>query len=131
MHFHHPAENIEFEIPDSWWYAAGAHNFTPSISAFAASSDANWPTVLVPLAEVSAPRRDPGITGLNEERTISILRAFVTGIVLPPLEGHRPPSSAPNMLAVRDGFHRYFASIAVGFTMLPVSIRPYFDFNAL
>jgi hypothetical protein len=130
MHFRHAFEGVEFEIPDSWWYAAGADRFEPSASAYIASSDPKWPTVLVPVSEVAAPQRDPGILGLHEERTISILRAFVEGKALPPLEAHRP--AAPmSKLALRDGFHRYYASVAIGFPMLPVSIRPYFDFNAL
>jgi hypothetical protein len=129
MHFQHPSENFEFEIPDTWWIAAAADSFTPTTAAFASTSNPAWPTVLVPLLEVGTPRRDPSVIGLREERTISILRAFIEGKELPPLESHRLPVS--NVLAIRDGFHRYLASIAVGFTMLPVSIRPYFDFNAL
>ena len=130
MHFRHLVEDIEFEIPDAWWIAAGAHTFVPSTSAFAATSDPDWPTVLVPMSEVQAPKRDSGVVGLYEERTISLLRAFVKGQAVPPVEVHRPPQSS-HRIAVRDGFHRYFTSIAVGFTMLPVSIRPYFDFNEL
>jgi len=121
-----PHEDIEFEIPDDWWELAGAIGFTPSQKAFAAFSDAQWPTTLVPIKDVAAPRRNPGVEGLLKERTVSILRAFVTGAELPPVEVE------PGSLAfrVRDGFHRYYLSIAAGFCMLPVSIRPSFDFNA-
>jgi len=129
MQFQHPIEGFEFEIPDTWWHAAGAHAFTPRRLAYRASSDPAWPTTVVPLAEVTAPRRDKGVVGLHEDRTISILRAFVQDTELPPLESHRPPQATK--LAVLDGFHRYFASIAVGFTQLPLSVRPYFDINAL
>ncbi|HMH16764.1 MAG TPA: hypothetical protein VK572_01325 [Burkholderiales bacterium] len=129
MQFQHPNEGFEFEIPDSWWYAAGAHTFTPHRAAYRAFSDPSWPTTLVPLVEVAAPRRDQGVVGLYEDRTVSILRAFVQDIELPPLESHLPPQTTK--LAVRDGFHRYFASIAVGFSLLPLSVRPYFDINAL
>jgi hypothetical protein len=131
MQFHHPVEDFEFEIPDAWWFAAGAHMFTPSNSAFSATSDPHWPTVLVSFAEVISPKRDKGVIDLHEERTISILRAFIEGMRLPPLESHRPPPPNSSRLALRDGFHRYFTSIAVGFTKLPVSIRPYFDINVL
>ncbi|MEN7430897.1 hypothetical protein VA599_09060 [Chromobacterium sp. TRC.1.1.SA] len=127
MHFHHPVENIEFDIPDRWWIEAGADRFKRSASSFPSSSTPAWPTQLVSIADVTAPRRNKGIVGLGEERTISLLRAMVTGLELPPLEVHQPPDATK--FVVRDGFHRYFLSIALGFSKLPVSVRPYFDIN--
>ena len=129
MHFHLPVEDVEFEIPDVWWNEASADKHEKAAEAFAALSDTQWPTVLVPIGDVIAPRRDPGIEGLRRERTIAVLRAVIEGTPLPPLEVHRPPGSL--RLVVRDGFHRYFVSVALGYSLLPVSIRPYFDFNTL
>ncbi|PPK77007.1 hypothetical protein B0F87_102113 [Methylobacter tundripaludum] len=132
MRYQHPTENIEFEIPDAWWVAAGA---APHVAfegaAFITTSDPKWPTVLVPIGGVVAPRRDPGVVGLHEDRMTSLLRAFVDKIPVPPIEVHRVPGQNENRLSVRDGFHRYFGSIAVGFPMLPISVRPYFDMSAL
>jgi len=59
------------------------------------------------------------------------MRAMVTAEALPPLEVHQKPSARTGRLSVRDGYHRYFLSIALGYKCLPVSLRPYFDFNAL
>jgi len=86
---------------------------------------------LVPLADVEAPRRDAGVIGLHEDRAVSLLRAFRAGIAVPPLEVHEPPEPRKFRYRVRDGFHRYYLSVAAGFPMLPVSVRPFFDFNAL
>lgn len=130
MKFRHPFETIEFEVPDAWLEAATAVGFRPSEPAYVATGVPNWPTVNVPLAEVEAPRRDQGILGLREGRSISIMRAMVTGQPLPPLEVHHRPGER-NRVAVRDGYHRYYLSIALGYVMVPVSIRPYFDSNAL
>lgn len=129
MHFHHPFEDFQFEIPDVWWKEANANLHKHSAEAFVALSDVQWPTVLVPIGEVAAPRRSPGVEGLGRERTISVLRAIIEGTPLPPLEVHRSPDAL--RLVVRDGFHRYFASVALGYPLLPVSIRPYFDLNTL
>jgi len=129
MRFRHPTENIEFEIPDPWWVEAKAHLFERSAASFAASSDPEWPTQLVSIQSVAAPQRDAGIEGLRKERTISIIQAIISGSEVPPLEVHQPPQS--ERLAVRDGYHRYFISVALGFPMLPVSVRPYFDFYEL
>lgn len=126
MRFRHPTENIEFEIPDPWWVEAKAHLFERSSNSFAASSDPEWPTQLLSIQNVAAPQRDAGTEGLRKERTISLIQAIVSGRELPPLEVHQPPLS--ERLAVRDGFHRYFISVALSFPMLPVSVRPCFDF---
>lgn len=129
MHFRHPINNFKFEVPDSWWIEASAHLFERSEPAFAATSDPDWPTELVPIASVATPHRNPGVEGLRKERTVSLLRAIIVGHVVPPLEVHQPPHST--QFVVRDGFHRYFLSVALGFPMLPVSVRPYFDMTAL
>lgn len=129
MRFRHPIDSIEFDIPDSWWMEAKAHLFSRSASSFAATSNPDWPTELVPIENVTAPQRLPGTVGLHKERTISLIQAITSGCAVPPLEVYFPPQTV--RLAVRDGYHRYLISVALGFTMLPVSIRPYFDFNAL
>ena len=131
MYCRHPTEDIEFEIPDSWLLAAGVSNFVPKESAFVATSNPDWPTVLLPVSDIQAPKRDVGVVGLHEDRTKSLLRAFLEGTPVAPLEVHECPGQIAGRFSVRDGYHRYFASIAVGFTMLPVSIRPYLNFNAL
>lgn len=128
MFFRHPSEVIEFEIPNAWLRSANAESFQRTAEFFSATSDPKWPTVHVSIEKVVAPARDPSVEGLREERTVSILRAVVSGVAIPPLEVHQPPQS--DRLVVRDGFHRYFISVALGFPMLPVSIRPYFDFYA-
>lgn len=129
MVFRHPSEDIEFEIPNAWLRRANTASFQRTAESFATTSTPEWPTVHVSIEAVLAPARDSGVEGLREERTVSILQAVVAGVPIPPLEVHQPPHS--NRLVVRDGFHRYFISIALGYPMLPVSIRPYFDFYAL
>lgn len=126
----HPFESIEFEVPDAWLIAAGALGFVAQRSSFAALSELEWPTVLVPVEEVQPPRRNAGVTGFHQQRAISVLKAMVANEPLPAIEVHRMPF-AHNCLSVRDGYHRYFLSLALGFNMLPVSVRPYFDINAL
>lgn len=128
MRYRHPKENIEFEIADTWIAAAGVIGFVPTQPAFLATADPNWPTILVPISTVRAPWRNTGVIGLHEDRTVALLRAYAGRTPVPPLEVHTPPGQA--RYDVRDGYHRYFTSIAMGFTMLPVSVRPYFDINA-
>jgi len=131
MKYRLPHEEVEFEIPDEWWNAAGASGFSPAMDAFVSQSDAAWPTIHVPVIDVQAPRRGTGVVGLREDRTISILRAFRSGIALPALQVHEEPPAGRRIFRVTDGYHRYYASVAAGFTRLPISVRPHFDWNAL
>ena len=125
-----PHEGMEFEVSDPWLEMAGAKGYSPSTCSYRASSSNEWPTTLVQLSDVEAPRRNPGVAGLDEKRTVCILRAFCGDITLPPLEIDEPPGSRRFRFRVRDGFHRFYLSVAVGVKMRPVSVRPYFDIRA-
>ena len=48
---------------------------------------------------------------------------------LPAIPVDRPPGQAQYRL--RDGYHRYYISVALGFSHVPVSERPYFELGAL
>ena len=131
MRFFHPSQDLEFEIPESWLSIAGALAFTPSTVAYEATSDSRWPTELVSITEVTPPQRAPGTDGLRKERAVSILKAFVAREPLPPVDVQRLRNSPSERLSVLNGYHRYYLSLAVGFTMLPVSICRYFSLSEL
>lgn len=59
----------------------------------------------------------------------SILRGICTGDALPAIVVDEPPTNEGLRYRVREGFHRYYASAAAGFTHVPVLLRPYFDIN--
>ena len=131
MNFILPHQPIEFEIPDQWWAAAGMNGWKSHDSSYVATSDPQYPTTVVPLSEVVAPVRNKNVAWFKEQRMVDVLRGFRVGDKLPPIEVDEPPTNTGFRYRVRDGFHRYYASAAVGFTQLPVSVRPYFDLNAL
>lgn len=130
MKIRHPFEPIELDLPDSWVNAAGASGFSPRSGAFLAVENSEWPVEAVPVLEVTPPRRNAGIAELQQDRSISILKAMVAGVPLPAIEAFYEPGPLER-LNVRDGYHRYFLSIALGFSSLPVSVRPYFNINEL
>ena len=131
MEFYLQHHDVHFEIPDRWLRASDVKNFSASAASFVASTNITWPTSTVPLIEVGAPIRDFGIKWFDEDRMISVLRGMIHGNVLPPLEAHEPPHTNHFKYKVRDGFHRYYASAALGFDYLPISLRPHFDMNDL
>ena len=78
---------------------------------------------------VAPPKRKLGLTGfgesgLNDERLESLLRAFCSDTPLPPVEVIELKSAEPYRYRVYDGTHRYRASIAAGFSRLPVRVIP-------
>ena len=82
------------------------------------------PTQLVALLYVAPPKRAPGVPWFDEDRMIQVLQAMCSGIALPPIEVWRGvPGEA--RLSPRDGFHRFYASVALGFPMLPVAVFKY------
>ena len=116
MQFRVPHQAIEFDIPDAWMIAANANEFTPKTLAYLASSDSRWPTTLISISEIATPVRNSGVLGLNEERTVSILRAMTSGQILPAVEGDIPPGVSEFRYRVRDGYHRFYISVALGFS---------------
>lgn len=116
------------KVPLAWLERADARRFVPKAPAYEAVPELRWPVVVVSVTEVIPPQRSPGVVGLHEERTLSLLRAITSGRALPALAVDRPPGQP--RYRVRDGYHRYILSIALGFTHVPVSERPYFDFDA-
>lgn len=118
-----------FEIPDVWWDAGGMLGFTPCARAFSvAPQNADDTIVDVPISDVTPPERNSGVQPFNEERMISILSAFRSGTPLPPIEVNET-SAPPYRYKVYDGYHRYYASAAAGFSNLAVIVRPLFDWE--
>ncbi|HXQ51990.1 MAG TPA: hypothetical protein VN802_12915 [Stellaceae bacterium] len=122
----------EFEIPDAWLGEAGIAGFTRTETAYRSSQDA----VLVPLREIEPPYRKPALArdwrGFERARLISILKGIIAGAEIEPVPLLELPAGSfvvptfvrpgPYDYQVRNGFHRFYASIAAGFEYLPAVI---------
>ncbi len=134
MRYPMPNFPCEFEIPDSWLAEAGMTDFKPSDSAYRWTACSLVPHVaveLVPLAVVEPPLRLLTVPkdwrGFDHDRLIRILRGFVNGdeIEAVPLfdlslAGEFAPRSY--RYRVRNGCHRFYASVAAGFGCLPGAV---------
>jgi hypothetical protein len=126
MRFPMPHFPAEFEIPDKWLSEANFVGFKPQAAAYRSSPGA----VLVPLTTVEPIARftshPKDFRGFDRARPIRILQGFVVGDEIEPIEAIGLPArefcDAPYRYRVCDGFHRFYASIAAGFAMLP--LRP-------
>jgi hypothetical protein len=86
--------------------------------------------VAVPLREIEPPYRTPWTPkdgrGFERTRLVSVLSGIAKGVEIEPVPllklpaGDFPP--APYGYRVRDGYHRFFASVAAGFECLPAVI---------
>jgi len=115
-----------FEIPDAWLNEAGINGFSRTTSAYRSTSAAS----LVLLREVEPPHRvvehPKDWLGFDRSRLISVLRGIVSSAEFAPVPLLTLLSSdfprPPYRYRVRDGFHRFYASIAAGFECLPAAI---------
>jgi len=104
----------------------------PSLGPYAWARVPDGACLVVPLSEVNPPARNPGVRGVDPEPAASILGAIQRGEPLPPIEVHEPPGiEAPYRYEVRDGFHRFHLSVGLGFSHLPVMVKPYFSWADL
>lgn len=103
--------------------------FTPRASAFGVAQQNTGATiVIVPMSAVAPPERNSDVRSFDEKRMILILRALRSGIPLPPVELDEQ-AAPPFRYKVYDGYHRYYASAAAGFSDLHVIVRPFCDLD--
>jgi hypothetical protein len=116
----------EFEIPDDWLSEAGIVGFKPTARAYRSITTA----VLVPLTAVEPVARyvthPKDWRGFDRVRLVRVLQGFVAGDEIEPVPAVELPvheiASSPYRYRVCNGFHRFHASIAAGFDMLPIDV---------
>lgn len=127
MRFQMPHLPLEFQIPDEWWAEAGMTAGLPEGRAFRSDATAQ----LVPLVDIEPSTRCPetvrDFRGFERDRLIEILRGIASAASIPPIclltlrEGDRV--SHPYHYAILNGHHRFYASIAAGFDLIPAFCR--------
>lgn len=115
----HTHDGIPFDIPDEWWAFAEMDTFRRS-SARCFSFEPKDGVQLVEMAKVQTPVRDAGVEAFKKCKLVPILCALQAKNLLPPIKVTDQGVPPGCQYRVYDGFHRYYASVAVGFPMLPV-----------
>jgi hypothetical protein len=127
-----PNYPCDFEIPDAWLADAGMEGFMRTGTAYRSTPGAT----LVLLSEVEPPYRKLSTTrdwrGFDRAKLISILRGFIADAEIEPVPLLELPAGlhivptfvlpGPYEYQVRNGFHRFYASIVAGFERLPAVI---------
>jgi hypothetical protein len=125
LFIHH---DFRFKVCDAWWAEAGMQGFVPGSRSYRADPLA-FPSVYeVRIDEVEpVPRQlSHGVfnnddeTGLGaKDCVVKILRGFQADAAIPPVEILRLPSDARHAYRLKHGAHRFYLSIAAGFTHVP------------
>jgi hypothetical protein len=133
MHFQLPNFPCVFEIPDEWLDEAGIRDFSAETAFYRSTADAT----LVRIDEIEPPMRRRAAPndhcGFDRGRMVSVLKGILAGaeieavplVLLPELDDRlvrTPYRYRTYSYRIRDGFHRFYASVAAGFEYLPARI---------
>lgn len=120
MEFQVPGSGVRFAVPDEWWDFCEMRDFRPPSTCYL--YEANTPqTLVVSVNEVEPPRRDVGLPPFRKCKLAPILLAFGSPrCPLPPLLVELI-NSGSYRYRVLNGYHRFYASVAAGYSKLPVT----------
>ena len=119
---------LEIEIDCAWWAEAGMENFAPLTRAYVADpTKADGRRIFeIPIEDVRAVSRNPGVGIFTDnvkdsarERVVRILRWFVSGKEIEPVKVVCEPPGSPYRYKLVDGAHRFYCSVAAGFSHVP------------
>ncbi len=79
------------------------------------------PFKIVPFAQIRPPERIFEVRGFEMDKMVSILQAFKNLVPLKPIKVTGNMEGKNDFLyEVQDGYHRFFASVAVGFEEIAI-----------
>jgi len=120
--------DLKIELDDAWWAEAGMANFVPTGRAFRPDLEAAKGEAVFEarIDEVCSLKRNPGV-GIfhdNEEatarqRVIRILKGFREGAAIPPVILVKDTSGSVFRYKIGHGSHRFYCSLAAGFSHVP------------
>jgi hypothetical protein len=117
--------DLTIELPDSWWAEAEMANFVPQARAFRPDHRAESGVEIfeASIEEIAPLERAPGVGIFNDndeasarERIVRILRGFREGVQIPPIHLVKLTPRAPFRYRIGDGSHRFYCSLAAGFS---------------
>jgi len=78
---------------------------------------------LVPIDSIAPPLRDGNKIWFRDQKTVlSLLHAIKNKDEIPPIVVWGRGRKINNLYSVRDGFHRFYLSIAMGYQFIPIRV---------
>jgi hypothetical protein len=121
MRFRIPNSHDSFEIPDEWWGASSMEGYIPDSTHYRIAQTGS---IIVPITEVEPPRRIDGRWFRDRHTVVKLLQGMRNGVALPPIKVWSKGKRSA-LYSVKDGFHRFYLSIAVGFTEISLDINDF------
>jgi hypothetical protein len=118
---------LPFDVPDEWWSFTDMADFKPPSKYYPYSHCKSETVEIISLSDIEPLRRDPGTPLFRKYRFVPVLFAFQSPwCALPPVELH-PSAQGQYGYRIHNGCHRYYASVAVGYTEIPAIVfEPFF-----
>jgi hypothetical protein len=120
------SSTISYEIPDSWWKFCDLDKWKPTTEFYLARELNDHDVRVIPLAEIQPMTRDLGNgSPFRKYKLVPILLRFQspTESWLPPIEVEPITGAEPYKYKLTNGFHRFVASVLVGYRSIPTRIR--------
>ena len=113
--------DYDFEIADAWLEEAGVIDFDNTQADAGFTSDESATTVA--MSDIDTPKRNPGIELFKHDRLVRILQGIKLGDKIPPVEiCYADDKDSEYTYVLKNGFHRFYASVALGFVVIPAVI---------
>ena len=107
-----------------WWTIAGMEQFVRNSDSYRTEQSCNYEVVRI--TEVQPPlRKDGELWFRNRNSVIEVLTCMRTGVPLEPIEVWSREKTRSTKYIVRDGFHRFYLSVVVGYPRLPIRINDF------
>ena len=115
---------LSFELDDDWWTEAEMSGFVPKSKAYSVAPQGSREIHEVRIEDVGPVLRDPIFRDSVEEgsahdRVVRILRGFRSRDAIPPVEIAKNQSNYGHSYKLVHGAHRFYCSLAAGFTHVP------------
>lgn len=127
MRFLTPRSDTPFSIPDDWWEFVVMNDLPLNHPHFYPYDREKFSSAeIVRLWDVEPPRRNPDVQEFTRRKLLPVLHAFYSPeYSLGPVELVRLPRApaTPYRFRLTRGFHRYYASVAIGYSMIPATVR--------
>ena len=123
--------DFSFCIKDLWWSKAGIAGFRPQAPQYRVDSSGfdGRQILSVGVGDVRplyCRKISPdGRFFDTKERVVQVLRGFIENSALPPVEVVKQPAGSDYLYKLYDGTHRFYCSVAAGFSHVPaVEVEP-------
>jgi hypothetical protein len=122
--------DLTIELDDAWWAEAGMADFIPRSRAFRPDLEAAKGEAIfeAKIDEVAPLRRNIGVGIFNDnevatarERVLRIFKGFRAGDAIPPVILVRNGLGTGFRYRLGHGSHRFYCSLAVGFSHVPAT----------